>query len=242
MLSTERRRLAAALLASLVVHAGVFTGIALQQERADQEGAGRDRTVVTVRIHDVTPDAPPSAESSPATQDETTTPVELPPVEPEIRPPPPPAVTPVQSESPAAPLDSPEPPPAATPEELPKIDTSITAGEAREPGNEGNRSVPTVPMPSIVQPRPVSPITPEYPLAARRRGYEGEVVIRVYVSPRGYPVRMEIVRGTAYRQLNAAALAAVEAAVFQPGTVDAVPVEMPVNVRVRFELTGDTWP
>ena len=91
--------------------------------------------------------------------------------------------------------------------------------------------------PRIELPQPRGEISPKYPLQARRRGIEGVVVIRVTVSPSGSPVETSIVSPSAHAQLNEAAISAVRAARFQPGTIDESPSKMSLNIRIVFKIS-----
>ncbi len=91
--------------------------------------------------------------------------------------------------------------------------------------------------PRIELPRPLAEISPEYPVHARRRGLEGVVVIRVTISPSGEPVDTTIVSPSEHSQLNEAAVSAVRAARFQPGTIDEHPSEMSLSIRIVFEVS-----
>lgn len=53
-------------------------------------------------------------------------------------------------------------------------------------------------------------IPPVYPLAARRRGVEGEVVLRAEIGADGAPTAVDVVRGSGHAELDVAARAAVE--------------------------------
>ena len=50
---------------------------------------------------------------------------------------------------------------------------------------------------------------PKYPYSARKRGYEGRVVLHVQVSANGEPLDVSVVHSTGYRALDAAARSAV---------------------------------
>ena len=89
----------------------------------------------------------------------------------------------------------------------------------------------------VEPPRSLERIVPEYPRIARRRGLEGEVVIRVTISLSGDPLTAEIVSPSDHRVLNDAAIAAVQAARFQPGRVGDQPTEMSLSIRIVFELS-----
>jgi len=91
--------------------------------------------------------------------------------------------------------------------------------------------------PRVELPQPLVEISPDYPLQARRRGLEGVVVIRVTISPSGEPLETTIVSPSAHAQLNEAAVSAVRAARFQPGTIDMHPSEMSLSIRIVFEVS-----
>ena len=93
------------------------------------------------------------------------------------------------------------------------------------------------PSPRIEPPRPLAEISPNYPMLARRRGLEGEVVIQVTIAPSGEPVETTIVSPSAHRLLNEAAVAAVQTARFQPGTVDDEPTRMNLSIRIVFRVS-----
>lgn len=82
-------------------------------------------------------------------------------------------------------------------------------------------------------PRPVAPIAPGFPRPERR---EVVVVVSVLVDAAGEVAAAEVRAGPTFRRrYRAAALAAVEQAAFVAGTRDGQPVEMWVDVMVRFE-------
>ncbi|MFP4565833.1 MAG: TonB family protein [Spirochaetaceae bacterium] len=113
------------------------------------------------------------------------------------------------------------------------------AGRGAEPAAEGvTGEVPRAGTPPRIElPRPVAQISPDYPVHARRRGMEGVVVVRVTISPAGEPVDTTVVSPSAHRELNEAAISAVRAARFHPGTIDDSPSEMSLSIRIVFELS-----
>lgn len=82
---------------------------------------------------------------------------------------------------------------------------------------------------------------PEYPVAARRRGYEGLVVLSVTVGTDGSARKVEVTSSSGYDLLDRSALDAVRAWRFDPATRRGVPVVMTVEVPVRFELRAERW-
>ena len=77
---------------------------------------------------------------------------------------------------------------------------------------------------------------PSYPEMARRRGYEGTVVLEVRVEKDGKVGGVRLAETSGYELLDQAALQAVPAWQFIPGMRGEQPVEMEVRVPVRFQL------
>jgi protein TonB len=77
---------------------------------------------------------------------------------------------------------------------------------------------------------------PEYPLIARRRGYQGTVVLEVLVSRDGKVKELNLSASSGHSVLDRAALASVKGWLFDPGTRGGEKVEMWVKVPVRFQL------
>jgi protein TonB len=77
---------------------------------------------------------------------------------------------------------------------------------------------------------------PQYPLIARRRGYQGTVVLQVLVSREGKVKDLSLSVSSGHSILDQAALASVKAWLFDPGTRGGEKVDMWVKVPVRFQL------
>ncbi|MCF6188155.1 MAG: TonB family protein, partial [Desulfobulbaceae bacterium] len=77
---------------------------------------------------------------------------------------------------------------------------------------------------------------PRYPRLARRRGYEGLVVLKVDVDEYGRPTTVTLFAGSGHSLLDKAALRAVRKWRFQPGSINGIPQKMTVQVPVRFRL------
>ncbi len=77
---------------------------------------------------------------------------------------------------------------------------------------------------------------PEYPRMARRRGLQGVVTIEAKVNSRGTVDELRLFSSSGHRVLDKAALRAVRAWRFSPGTVGGRAQSMWVKVPVRFTL------
>jgi protein TonB len=71
---------------------------------------------------------------------------------------------------------------------------------------------------------------------ARRRGYEGTVVLAVLVNAQGKVEDSRVRRSCGHDILDEAALKAVQNWLFEPGKRGNRPVSMWVNVPIRFQL------
>jgi protein TonB len=79
-------------------------------------------------------------------------------------------------------------------------------------------------------------VAPEYPLASRRDGEEGVVVIHAQVLADGSVSDAHVGESSGYERLDDAALAAVLGWRFQPALHDGKPVAQAVDVPIRFRL------
>jgi periplasmic protein TonB len=82
---------------------------------------------------------------------------------------------------------------------------------------------------------------PDYPREARRRGHEGLVMLSVNVGVDGKAHAVEVQETSGFDLLDRAALRAVREWRFDPATRGGTPIEMTVEVPVRFELRDDSW-
>ncbi len=77
---------------------------------------------------------------------------------------------------------------------------------------------------------------PEYPRLARRRGYQGTVVLDVLVDKTGRVKELKVEESSGHGSLDRAAKQAVKRWRFAPGRRGDDPVDMWVKVPVRYEL------
>jgi protein TonB len=80
---------------------------------------------------------------------------------------------------------------------------------------------------------------PPYPMAARRMGIEGTVVLRVVVAPDGTPASVVVLESSGSEILDSSALETVQKRWrFVPARRNGIPVEDSVQVPIRFHQTG----
>lgn len=77
---------------------------------------------------------------------------------------------------------------------------------------------------------------PDYPMIARRRGYEGEVLVKVWVLKNGKVGDTELEKPSGYNILDDSALDAVKEWEFIPGTVNGKTISSWVTVPITFRL------
>jgi protein TonB len=160
--------------------------------------------------------------------------IEMRQAEPEVAVPEPPRPQPVRRH---VPVESPQPVLAAAPE-VPTPAEAFTAP-------------PPPPAPPVAEVVPAAPpvVTaarfdadylanpkPVYPVASRRLGEEGRVLLRVKVSPGGAPVAVEIKQSCGFARLDGAARAAVEQWRFVPARRGDEAIESWVSVPIVFSL------
>lgn len=78
--------------------------------------------------------------------------------------------------------------------------------------------------------------SPEYPLIARRRGFQGTVVLEVMVDRNGRVGDLKVLKSSGYKVLDRAASASVRDWIFKPAIKGNEKIEMWVRVPVRFKL------
>jgi periplasmic protein TonB len=170
--------------------------------------------------------------------------------------PPEPPPEPVRIETPPpvaveAPEGRPEPEPRPEKKPEPEPEPEVTRQEPPEVPTEVAEPAPTEPEPAVVaqvEPAPASVVPPvyeadylsnpppPYPRLSRRLREEGEVELRVRVSPAGQPVAVELARSSGSGRLDEAALQAVRDWRFEPARRGGQAVEAWVRVPILFKL------
>jgi len=77
---------------------------------------------------------------------------------------------------------------------------------------------------------------PKYPKVARKRGYEGEVKLKVFVLADGRVGKIEVIRPSGHEILDQSALKAVRDWVFVPGRENGKEISSWVTVPITFQL------
>ncbi len=131
-----------------------------------------------------------------------------------------------------------EPIPAAPPPDVTQA-PPLPAAMAPEQRPAPPPDVPRAPA-AVTQPRSdaayLNNPRPAYPLAARRRGDQGTVLIRVLVTADGLAASVGLEKTSGHSSLDEAALAAVKAWRFVPARQGTQAIESPYVVPVVFKL------
>ena len=77
---------------------------------------------------------------------------------------------------------------------------------------------------------------PAYPRMARRRGYEGTVLLEVLVDSAGKVEDLRVLKSSGYKVLDRSAIKSAKNWLFEPGSIGDEKVEMWVRIPIRFEL------
>jgi protein TonB len=92
----------------------------------------------------------------------------------------------------------------------------------------------------VVPPRPVAGAAgnrpPDYPAEAKRRGWQGKLMLRVEVSAAGAALGVTVATSSGHQVLDDAAVAAVAKWRFVPATRAGEPVAAAAEVPVAFRL------
>ena len=141
----------------------------------------------------------------------------------------------------AAPEARPDPiPEASAPERAePLMDQAAEKGVSGPAPSQASGSAPSETEHAAIQvSRPRYDINPppRYPRAARRRNYQGTVILAVRVTTDGRAAEVKVAESSGHAVLDESALKAVRQWLFTPARRGTRPVETWVEVPVRFEL------
>jgi protein TonB len=154
---------------------------------------------------------------------------------------------PVAVEAPAAPA-RPEPVAEKKPRLKQPVVERAPAPKPVEPAPEVSPEISPEPAVTKAEPAPPAVVAPDYeadylnnpppayPRLSRRLREEGEVELRVRVSPQGQPMTVELARSSGSQRLDEAALRAVRQWRFEPARQGSRAVEAWVRVPIHFKL------
>jgi protein TonB len=144
-------------------------------------------------------------------------------------------------------------PAPSTPHEAPALpegdDPALAARSGT--GTLGTTPVPVAPPAPVAAPPPPAPVRvvaaheganylknprPAYPEIALRRSWEGEVLLRVQVTPEGRPAQIAIAKSSGRDVLDEAAVEAVRGWSFMPARLGSQAIAGWVNVPIDFHL------
>ena len=143
-----------------------------------------------------------------------------------------------------APLSKPEPEPTEKSISAPTPPPVAAGPSAPEPQAAAAPAAPPAPPAPAApaQPRTVSgveyvqPPQPDYPPIAKRMGEEGKVMLRVLVSERGRPEKVDVQKSSGYARLDEAARQAALRAVFKPHLEDGRAVAVYALIPINFSI------
>lgn len=94
---------------------------------------------------------------------------------------------------------------------------------------------------AVREARPIYKLNPppEYPLSARRRGYQGTVTLEVLVDRHGRVKDQRVSESSGYDVLDREAVSSVRSWEFEPGIRGDEKIDMWVKIPIRFQLLDD---
>ncbi len=216
-------------LLALAVHGGVYVW---SLRPVDELRRPRAPQIVELEfVRPAPPPAPPVVAPVPPPVPEV-----LPPVPPQPEPPPPkpkPKPRPVAKPKPE-PRPEPPPPAFAPPAPVARAPAPVTAVR---PAPAAPSTVPEpVFAPAHTRATMRNNPKPEYPPVARRRGWEGKVLLDVAVDARGRASGVKIAESSGRRVLDDSAVRAVRGWKFTPATRGEVPVDSRLTLSIVFKL------
>ena len=130
-------------------------------------------------------------------------------------------------------------------DQAPVLDAGSASGTNALPEITGTNAA-ALPMPpaqpegpakiggNVKEPKLIASVNPAYPLTARSSGVQGDVVIETTIDKTGSVVRTHVISGPA--MLRPSALEALKHWKYEPSRLDGEPVEVQMQVTIRFRL------
>nr|CAH33818.1 TonB protein [Photobacterium damselae subsp. damselae] len=107
-----------------------------------------------------------------------------------------------------------------------------TANNKKALLSSGTQSPELVSRPTFAtQPGPVS-----YPRLAKRRGIQGQVMVEIWIDPKGKQIKQKVISSSGTEILDQAALTAIKKWKFSSHIVDGQAIAHRVHIPVRFQL------
>lgn len=150
----------------------------------------------------------------------------------------PPAPKPVAEPKPARKAEPPSRPPATAQQRVERPPLEVEAVQQQADAQEGVQEVEERLIEPVYQADYLHNPRPAYPRLSRRLKEQGEVVLRVLVSPEGAPRQVTLHRSSGHQRLDKAAVNAVERWQFIPARRGGRTVEAWVIVPIAFNLNG----
>ncbi|HEX8886482.1 MAG TPA: energy transducer TonB, partial [Noviherbaspirillum sp.] len=131
-------------------------------------------------------------------------------------------------------ISTPAPPPVTAAPSAPEPQAAAPAAPPAPPAPPA----PAAPAPpkTVSGVEYVQPPQPDYPPIAKRMGEEGKVMLRVLVSERGRPEKVDVQKSSGYARLDEAARQAAMRAVFKPHLEDGRPVAVYALIPINFSI------
>ncbi len=213
-------------LLSVSLHAAVYRALSVPRETIE---APKPKQIEIQLVAAPLPAPPPPSPPVPAP----------PPPVIEAPPPPPPKPAPKPQPKPKPmpkprPEPAPEPPPTVV--EAPPVPSTPRPAQPTAPSVAAIAPVEAPREPVYVAPVPVGEVQPNFPLLARRRGWEGTVVVRFQVDTAGEVANVEVAKSSGRQVFDDEAIRAVKRRPFRPATRDGVAVAAQHTIRITFKL------
>ena len=146
-----------------------------------------------------------------------------------------------------APVPTPEPTEKAISTPMPLPAAASPAPAAPEPQAAAAEAAPVAPPAASAPAAPAPPKTvsgveyiqppqPDYPPIAKRMGEQGRVMLRVLVSDRGRPEKVDVQKSSGFARLDEAARQAAMRAMFKPHLEDGKPVAVYALIPINFAI------
>jgi len=115
-------------------------------------------------------------------------------------------------------------------------ETGLKTVEQEQPDTPGPVEKSPPPVIREARPRYRDTTSRYYPILARKRGYQGTVILDVFVDKNGRVADTKVFSSSGYTILDKAARTAVENWLFEPGMKGEERIEMWIQVPIHFQL------